>query len=401
MKVLLLNIWAEWPGNRPYLNHDEHEIWHVCNPNGTRYLRNFLADDEIEGLSLPNSDDPRELLETLKTVYRSFPFERVVAVDELTVLPAAYIREVFNIPGPRVAQIEPFRNKRKMKALLAQQGIRVIRDLDPTTLASDTFTTCVIKKTDGTAASGVRICRSREEFVKHAGELEKGALLEEYVAGEFFHIDGAFNATGFVAIPHAYINTCYDHYAHAQPLGSVGVDDPILKQRLIEFARQVTDALPLREGVFHLEVIRSDQDELIFLEIASRVGGGEICKNFIDVYNFDLLGFHIQSQLGLTPLLRKLRDHAVAGWLMLNSFQHVPGIFAGVRCRALTDENCMYSMWSPQLGRKFEDREHQYVKFSLRGKTSAEVRASIHDLIANVAVDSLPLPAPTPQDCAA
>lgn len=392
MKILLLNIWQDFPFSRSILNHEEHEIWHVCDPNGLRYIRNYLSEGEVKGITLPTSDDPRELLEALQAVYVDFPFERVVAFDERTVLTAAYIRDVFNIPGPRVAEVEPFRNKRTMKEILAKKGIRVIRDIDPSCFDTAEFTPCVIKRIDGTASGGVYLCPTIEEFEKHRGDLEHGALFEEFVEGDIFHIDGAFNATSFVSMPHAYISTCYHHYVLGQPVGSVAVEDPALKQRLNQFAEEVIAALPLREGIFHMEIIRTAQDELIFLETACRVGGGEVYRNFADVYDFNLLEFSIQSQLGLSPPLRELRKDTVAGWLMINNVDHIPGIYTGVHCGPLSEDNCMYSVWQPRIGRKYETREQAFVRFSLRGKTSAEVTASIHDLIANIKLGSVPLP---------
>ncbi|MBN8211836.1 MAG: ATP-grasp domain-containing protein [Xanthomonadales bacterium] len=392
MKILLLNIWQDFPFNRNLLNDEEHEIWHVCDPNGLRYVRNYVSEDEVSGITLPTGEDPRELLMALQSVYREFPFERVVALDERTVLPAAYIRDVFNIPGPRVAEVEPFRNKRTMKEILAKKGIRVIRDLDPSTFESGAFTPCVIKKIDGTASGGVHLCPTLADYEKHRGDLAHGSLFEEFVEGDIFHVDGAFKATGIVSMPHAYISTCYHHYVLGQPVGSVGMEESPLKQRLNQFAHEVIAALPLREGIFHMEIIRTADDELIFLEVACRIGGGEVYRNFADVYNFNLLEFSIQSQLGLDPPLRELRQDTIAGWLMINNVDHVPGIFTGVHCDPLALDNCMYSMWQPRIGRKYESREQGFVKFSLRGKTSSEVSTSILELMDKIKLNSVPLP---------
>ena len=390
MKILFLNIWADWPSNRLYLNNEEHEIWYVCNPSGLKYVKNYLAADEIAGLTLPTSEDPRELMQLLQGVYQQFPFERVVAVDERTVLPAAYIRQAFNIPGPRPAEVDAFRSKRTMKEWLAPRGVRVIRDLDQAELEAGPFIPCVIKCPDGTASGGVYLCHTRAEYEQHRHELANGAMLEEFVEGEIFHVDGAYNAEGVVSIPHAYINTCFDHYVLGLPVGSVGVDDPVLKQRLVAFTHEIIAALPLREGVYHLEIIRTPKDELVFLEIGGRVGGGEVYRNFTDVYNFDLLEFHIASQLGQSPKLRKVRENTVGGWLMINSVEHVPGIFTGIRYEPLSDDNCAYSLWHPRLGHKYELRERMSLKYSFRGDTSAQVRASVIELMEKVSLDSVP-----------
>ncbi|WP_257386468.1 ATP-grasp domain-containing protein [Tahibacter caeni] len=393
MKILFLCIWAEWPSNRPYLDTEEHEIWYVCDPNGLRYVKNYLAPDEIAGLTLPTSDDPRELMRMLQDVHRQFPFERVVAVDERTVLPAAYIREAFNIPGPRPAEVDAFRSKRTMKQWLAPRGVRVIRDLDRAELDAGPFVPCVIKCPDGTASGGVHLCHARADYEAHRHELDNGAMLEEFVEGDIFHIDGAYNADGVVAVPHAYLNTCFDHYVLGLPVGSIGVDEPVLKQRLVTFAEQVIAALPLREGVYHMEVIRTPQDELVFLEIGGRVGGGEVYRNFTDVYNFDLLEFHIASQLGQSPKLRKIRENTVGGWLMINSVAHVPGVFTGIRYEPLAEDNCAYSLYHPRLGHAYDLRERMSMKYSFRADTSAQVRASVIELMEKVGMDSVPLPA--------
>ena len=81
MKILFLNIWAEIPLGTRHLNHREHEIWHVCDPkNGVRYIRHYVAENEVRGITIPQSEDPRELLMLLQSVYAEFPFERVVAL---------------------------------------------------------------------------------------------------------------------------------------------------------------------------------------------------------------------------------------------------------------------------------------------------------------------------------
>jgi hypothetical protein len=392
MKILLINTWHQWPSSRPYLDHTANEIWHTCDEYGVGYIRNFVGENSIKGFNVVPTDDVGLFVESLQKIYSHFQFERVVACCELTVMGAALAREMFNIPGPKMAEVEPYRDKKKMKELVARHGVRVARDLDPAELRRGGFTPCVVKRPDGASAIDVHICRSLSDFEAHRDALDHGALLEEYVDGDVFHVDGAFNESGMSAMPHAYIGNCFDHYNTAKPLGSVGVDDPVLKARLLEMTRQVLAALPLREGIFHLEIIRSRRDELVFLEIACRIGGGDIYTNFVDVYNFDLLEFHIASQLGQAPALRELRQDEVAGWVKFNHFPHVPGVFTSLRCGKLAEDNCMYLAKNPnaRLGRKVHDRRRHFVTFALRAKSSAEVRASITDLIDNVALETSP-----------
>jgi biotin carboxylase len=310
----------------------------------------------------------------------------------MTMLPAAYISDVFNIPGPRLADVDYYRNKRKMKDRLAEKGIRVIRDIDPPVGGAAFPLPCVVKRPDGAAALGVQICRTAEEFEGQRDALAGGSLLEEYVEGDFFHVDGAFNEHGLAAVPHAYLNNCYNHYVNREPLGSVGIDDQRLKRRLLDFAEQVLRALPLPEGVFHLEIIRNKNDELVFLEIACRLGGGEIYTNFLDVYGVDLVGYSIDSQLGLHPKLPRPRDDLIAGTLLMNNYSHFPGLFSAVRMGPLAEDNCMYAARIPKLGRRVADRTYDFISFVFRGKTSEAVCDSISDVISNATLESVAVP---------
>lgn len=393
MKILFLNIWADLPFGTRHLNHREHEIWHVCDPkNGLRYVRMCLADDEVSGITVPSSEDPRELLMLLQSVYAQFPFERVVALDEHTVLPAAYIREVFNIPGPRPAEVEAFRDKRRMKQILGPKGVRVIRDIEPGTITPENFRSCVIKKVDGTASGGVYLCHRYEDYAAHVDDVAEGALLEEFVEGEVYHVDGAYGPNGFVAVPHLYLNNCHMLYIDRKPVGSVGVDDPVLRQRMIDFTHDVIRGLPSEEGVFHMELIRTPDDELVFLEIAGRVGGGEVQHNFGDAYGFDLVDFHVASQLGLSPEVGKVREGVIAGWIMMNHWEHQDGIYTGLRLDPLSEDNCLHGIWQPRLGRPLIPGSTQVVKFWLRGESTEAVSRSILELFEKAHPGSVPRP---------
>jgi len=387
MKIAILNNWdGLMHFFHRYIDHDQHEVWYVCDEKGEKGVRTFLgAEHQTRQVRIDKLDDERAVIEALRGLRDRVAFERIVAVDEFTVLPAARARDALGIPGPGALQVECYRDKRRMKEVLAAAGIRVIRDLSPATIM-DAFVPCVVKALHGAAAMGVHVCRTRAELEPRLEALAGGALLEEYVEGDFFHVDGAFDPDGVVAMPHAYVNDCYAHYVTRTPLGSIGVDDEVLRGRLVELAGRVVRALPLPTGVFHLEVIRTPDDQLVFLEIACRLGGGEIYQNFIDTYGLDLLGFHIAAELGAGPALTPLRRGDVAGWLMLNNFPHIPGVFTGLSARPLRPDTCAYGVRCPKLGRPIGPFD--YVSFSLRGRSSDVVRAGIDDLIANVRLHS-------------
>lgn len=390
MKILILNNWSGLMHFfHQYVDHDVHEVHYLCDESGTKAVRTFLDPNHIHGMSaVKDFNDHEDVLKVAGELRRDFPFERVVGVDEFSVLPAARIRDGLRIPGPRAADVELYRDKRLMKRHVAERGVRVPRDL-PAKIDPDTFIPCVVKRPDGAAAMGVTICRTPKEAEVALATADPSVIVEEFVEGDVFHIDGAYRDGQVVAVPHAYTATCYEHYVNATPLGSVKIDEPVLHKRLIEFTEKVVHAMPLREGVFHLEVLRNNADELVFLEIGCRVGGGEIYRNFIDVYGMDLLKFHIESDLGLQPRLRHLGHKASAGWLLMNLAQR-PRTFTGFHCALLSAENCMYAMRSVKLGRKIE-QAYDYIAFALRAPTSDEVRRSIDELVSKVQLVTEPV----------
>ncbi|MFL9909379.1 ATP-grasp domain-containing protein [Paraburkholderia sp. RL17-337-BIB-A] len=390
MKILILNNWSGLMHFfHQYVDHDSHEVHYLCDDSGVKAVRTFLDPDHIHGMTVVKDFDHRdEVLRAALSLHEAFPFERVIGVDEFSVLPAARIRDELGIPGPRAADVELYRDKRLMKRRVAESGIRVPRELGAT-VEADSFMPCVVKRPDGAAAMGVTICHTPEQAAAALAAATASVLVEEFVEGEVFHIDGGYRDGQIVCVPHAYTNTCYRHYVNAQPIGSVKVDEPVLNQRLVEFAEKVVNALPLREGVFHLEVVRNQADDLVFLEIACRVGGGEIYRNFIDVYGMDLLKFHIEADLGLQPRLRRLGHKAAAGWLLMN-FAQRPRTLTGFHCAALSAENCMYAMRSVKLGRQIE-HAYDYIAFALRAATSEDIRRSIDELIAKVQLVTEPV----------
>lgn len=380
MKILILNNWSGLMHFfHEYINHDENEIHYFSDGNGLKGLRTFVNISRLSGVTqIQDFEDHEAIVASALALHKTFSFDRVVAVDEFTVLPAAKIRDQLDLLGHRSEQVELYRDKRLMKQYVASRGIRVPRDLDPSADAKG-LVPCVVKKADGAASQGVRIFHSYEQIKDIDLKSESIDLIEEYVHGQVFHIDGAFSNGKVAAAPHLYLTTCYDHYTTGAPIGSVLVDEPMLQKRLIDFTAQVISALPLSQGVFHLEVIKSDADELVFLEIACRVGGGEIYRNFIDVYGMDLLEFHIDSDLGLNPLLRQIRLDSAAGWLLIN-FPDRPCYFTGFHIDPLEADNCMYAMRSFKLGRKIE-LSYDYVAFAFRAESSRKVINSIEEVI--------------------
>ncbi|CAN0318838.1 unnamed protein product, partial [Chrysoparadoxa australica] len=64
--------------------------------------------------------------------------------------------------------------------------------------------------------------------------------------------------------------------------------NPPRAHRLREVLDEFADALPLKNFVFHLEVRRGSDDELVPIDLSLRPGGGLIYRSILEVYGIDI-----------------------------------------------------------------------------------------------------------------
>ncbi|MFC8538821.1 acetyl-CoA carboxylase biotin carboxylase subunit family protein [Streptomyces sp. NPDC057249] len=237
----------------------------------------------IEVADYPSSDGVDEALDRL---CRSHEVTRIVHVTEEDILRAARARDRHGIPGQSADQALPFRDKLVMKERVAAAGLRTPgfhapRDADDArSFAAGHGWPVVVKPRLGFASSGVTLVRTMDELTAEIGRRDlSDVLLEEYVPGPVYHVDGeAEQGEARYVCPSRYINNCLSFH-DSVPLGSaqLGPDDP-MTARLDAFTRETLAALPACErSPFHLEVMLHEGDgQLYFCEIASRLGGAHV-----------------------------------------------------------------------------------------------------------------------------
>ena len=221
-------------------------------------------------------------------------FDRVLALSEYDLLDAAHLRAWFGIPGPLPGQIEKVRNKVVMKRLVAEIGLRTPRFLPLAALldaadAAPWSGRTVLKPVDGASSEDVTIFESPRharaavttrqsgvERLDHGAAQQHRYEVEEFVEGPILHFDGLVMAGRLrVVTASRYIGTCLD-YAQGHPLGSVQIP---LTEQAREWVITVLRAVGIEHGSFHLEAIQNAQN-LVFLEVAGRVGGADVVDTF-------------------------------------------------------------------------------------------------------------------------
>ncbi len=254
-------------------------------------------------------------------------FDRVVALSEYDLVPAARLRELLGVTGARVSDVQRVRDKMLMKRLVGHAGIRApgfetVADFMKRGTSKWKPGPVVLKPVDGASSENVVVFQSARDLYQAvvSGTTGVSALnfdgfeVEEFVQGQILHIDG-FVTDGFVraVLPSLYLNTCLD-YAQGMPLGSWQLAD---SPALAEFTRRCLSAVGIRSGAYHLEAILSS-DGPVFLEIANRCGGAEVVSTYQMATGVNLYHAHLRSVLGLDvgPVCETKRSEFF-GWFVV------------------------------------------------------------------------------------
>ncbi|ATH92546.1 ATP-grasp domain-containing protein [Bacillus glycinifermentans] len=174
--------------------------------NKHRLLKETLEiADETHVVDWENHD---EVVHLAASIHKMKPFQAVFAFGEKGVLPAALIKEKLNILGNPLKPVELSKDKGKMRKLLNERGISLVRyavshsTADLKEAVGRIGLPCIIKPVAGTASSGVfKINTSSEldrlfkqEYLQDEEKME--VIVEEYLNGAEYSVESiSFNGT--------------------------------------------------------------------------------------------------------------------------------------------------------------------------------------------------------------
>ncbi|WP_329411833.1 hypothetical protein OG563_05645 [Nocardia vinacea] len=260
----------------------------------------------------------------------------VASSSEDDVLRSARLRGRLGLPGQTLESARAYRDKLIMKDTVARAGVAVPRRraIDrPTDLIEfieEAGLPVVVKPRRGSASIGVRILRGRGDVTAFlaSGELPAAPqhrdrwIAEEYVDGDFFHVDGVI-ADGAVAHcwPSQYSSGNAEAAQRESELSSVllAPDDP-RTELLQRFAADVHRALPSPAfpTSFHLEAWIPAHGKPVLCEIASRTGGALIARIYREAFGVHLSRENLRGQcgLGLELTHQPAAPRRAGGWVL-------------------------------------------------------------------------------------
>lgn len=233
-------------------------------------------------------DDVPLLESAARMLHARFSVDRIVAISERLLLPAARLRDALGVPGMGLAETEVFRHKVRMKEHLAARGVRV-PDFAPFTVGNAVallgkYPRIVLKPVDGMSSIGVFVLDSESEVRRLARERPDINAdtydVEEHIDGTLYHIDTVVSAGTPTAVNASRYLDPTTSFTTLAPSRDVNLADGPERETLLAFNRQVLGCYPEFSGVTHHEVFLDRAGRPVFCEIAARPGGGGIIAGF-------------------------------------------------------------------------------------------------------------------------
>jgi len=234
-----------------------------------------------------NFDYIRSLIQLFMKNQKEEAEYRLVGFNEYTLDFMGKLAADLKIKGISTEASILFRDKYKMLNKVQSLGIRtprtfLIKDIDLFFENYENTNGYIIKPIDKDTAQDVTFFKDKETCYKWRDESEEDGnkyIIQEFIRGTLFHLDGVvhnnklqFHYCGKYLISHLQVGKGPKAYMKCLLLPP----SEKLTPEFINIHEQIRTAFKLEEGLTHLEVFVSDEDELIFGEIAARPSGGGI-----------------------------------------------------------------------------------------------------------------------------
>jgi biotin carboxylase len=224
------------------------------------------AIDEIH--TIPRDASDADIRRRVDGVARRHRIDRIAALDDFDVEMAAMLREHLRVPGMGRTTASRFRDKLAMRMKARALGIpvpeftAVFNDHDVNDWAGRVPPPWMLKPRSSAAAIGIKKVGDRDELWRAldlAGDERASCLLEQFVAGDVYHVDSIVWGDKVVfAVAFKYGRPPME-IAHQ---GGIFItrrlpDGSEEGRALLEMNRRLQEGLGMRRGVSHTEFIRS------------------------------------------------------------------------------------------------------------------------------------------------
>lgn len=237
---------------------------------------------------MPELNKYPDIINAVSYLARHHKIDFINPLDDYDVETAARLREHLRIPGMGDTTARHFRDKLAMRVQARDHQIKipdfvhVLNNKKIQEFIDRVPPPWVLKPRSEAGSVGIKklyTAKDLWETIHTLGDLHSYYLLEQFVAGDIYHVDSiVFDNKILFTQAHKYGTPPFSlwNYGGVFNSSSLNHDDPALKP-LLDINAKVIKAMGLVRGVTHAEYIRcQNTGEFYFLELAARVGGASI-----------------------------------------------------------------------------------------------------------------------------
>ncbi len=244
-------------------------------------------------------------------ICRDIRIDGIVSIaSDLAIITVNYIAEKMGLTGNSMESTRLSTNKYLMRECLAENGLPCpwfyrVKDAGR---AGDTHAyPRIVKPTDRSGSRGVTLVE-HPEGMKPAVEralsesLAKEAIIEQYLVGREISVEMVSWAGRhhFLACTDK-VTTGPPYFVELQHHQPAGLPADLVKE-IAEVTARALDALGIRYGASHSELIIHDDGKFSLVEIGARMGGDHIGARLVELSTgFDFVGAVIDIALGKPP----------------------------------------------------------------------------------------------------
>lgn len=328
MRMLIIHTLNFQRVNYPkQINHSKHAVTYIGYATAMCNIPDTIPAKKI---SIPANCAKLEFLE--QYLGDNQPYDAIIALSEYDLMIAAKLRCKFNIPGKKPESAVLFTEKIQMKNSMVAHKIKVPHYLSGDAAlkyqADPWQKKTVLKPIDGCGSKDVMVFDTfnlaRDYFIKNIVSIENchNYQFEEYIPGNIIHFDGVINEGKLVCvIAGQYINTCLDYVA-GKPYASIQLPASFTP---LDWLERCLAAAKIQQGIFNLEAIATCNNELVFLEVAHRIGGGGIAETYQLATGVNLLEFALHA--ALTEAIPNVETDYIPPWTQITRHEDYFGFF--------------------------------------------------------------------------
>jgi biotin carboxylase len=341
---------------------------------------------------MPDLAQQPDITYAVSFLARTRSIDCIVPLDDYDVETAAILREHLRLPGLGISAAKLFRDKLAMRVRARQAQIQVpefihlLHHGQVAEFMAHVTPPWVLKPRSEAGSMGIRKITSSSELWSHVetlGDRQSYFLLEQFVAGNVYHVDSiVWQGEIVFATAHRYglpPMTVYQgggvFVTSTLPYGDAE------QQALLASNRKVLNALGMQNGVTHAEFIRSQAGgDFYFLEIGARVGGAGV----------DMV---VEQATGVNPWVEWARmEIALArgeAYLPPTPRQDYAGLMVSLARQEWPDSS---GFADPEIALRMQKRHH--IGFIVRSPAYERVQELISSYVPRIAAEFTAVEAP-------